>query len=169
MIDAFTIALGSSKILNNLQASFSEFNINDKKRLAFKDFEIRRDFLKDKELNDIQSRIEHEDAELLEILKKLNENKDNPYNGDILFGSQKKIHQNLDIYLNYLEGIAMLIKEKALISANSPGFWTYYFRRIHNWAPLWEYASLPEYEWDVLVNHCKEAQRTYEQRKLSKP
>ncbi|MBF0213451.1 MAG: hypothetical protein HQM00_07800 [Magnetococcales bacterium] len=118
---------------------------------------MRCKFLEAKQYSDIQSRIEHEDPELEVLLKLVDGSDDNPYAPGKLTKAQTTTHQELDNYINYLEAVALLIKNGNILTEDTAGMWDYYLKRILDWEPLKRYVSYPPYNWYLVLSEAHKA------------
>ena len=138
--------------------------INHKERLE-KAFSIRTEFFANKEFMCIQSRIDTEDPELIETVELINREAKveggNIHRHGLLNKPQSELRQELDNYLNFLEAISSLFIQGWLEGSDWTGLWNYYFRRIRNLQPLWEYTQHYEYEWDDLIESIVKADDIY--------
>lgn len=126
------------------------------KERLLNDFQMRRDFIMQPKLSDIQAKIEHESADLERILKKLVSAK-NPYDPNLLNDKEKELHQKLDNYINFLEAVGSLRSRGWLERKDYSGFWNYYFRRLRERETLWKYISKSYYDWKDVTNWALEA------------
>ncbi len=142
---------------------YKQYKESKYKERILKDFEIRRDFILQPGLYEIQGKIEHESDDLEEILRNL-VNTENPYDPNLLNDNQKKLHQQLDCYISYLEAVGSLRYRGWLEKKDYPGFWNYYFRRLSEWEILWKYISTPDYEWNDATRWAQEIHDEYEEK-----
>jgi hypothetical protein len=102
---------------------------SNRKHDEYKIAEARREyFITNPELKKIRMLIEHNDVELQTMLAITN-----------IMGFSKsgllpekimELHEDFDTYLNYLEGIAILAKQRSIVKESLDGLWSYYFGRL---------------------------------------
>ena len=102
----------------------------------------RNEFITKDEFTDMHCRIEHNDRELQAIISAVN-SKD-PFSVCFvqLLGDAKqhenelkyrKIHENFDNYLNWIEGLAILWKRSLIEDTEVLGIWSYYATRLRDY------------------------------------
>ena len=89
----------------------------------------RDDFNADENLAKVRMLIEHNDVELQTVIALLNTSED-PHDPTILPSEYWKLHEQFDQYLNFLEGVAILLMHKHISQESFESLWSYYFKRL---------------------------------------
>jgi len=87
-----------------------------------------RQFIIDKDLKKIRMFIEHNDIRLQTVIAIINTTQYHRIPG-ILTNEMKELHEELDSYLSYLDGIAALLN-KGIRKQERRNLWTYYCKRL---------------------------------------
>lgn len=101
--------------------------------------EKRHEFIFKDKFTDLRSRIEHDDRELLTVVAATNvpdPYKIRFYKGDPTEEKKgeeeriRKLHEDFDDYLNWIEGFAIMWKRNLIEHSELQGFWRYYIKRL---------------------------------------
>ncbi|MBF0613807.1 MAG: hypothetical protein G8237_06985 [Magnetococcales bacterium] len=137
--------------------TFKTYFLSRRREMIYKDYEMRCKFIESGKYTEIQSKIEHEDQELENVLKLVDGSDDDPYAPGKLTKPQAVIHQQLDDYINYLDAVSLLIKNGNILTEDTAGMWDYYLRRVLEWEPLKNYVRYPPYGWDLVIAEAEKA------------
>lgn len=93
--------------------------------------ESRRDafFLSDN-LNRMRMLVENNDMELQTVVMILNIIQPHSYDADTLPREHWRLHEDFDVYLDFLEGVAILYMNGHMFKESAEGLWSYYATRL---------------------------------------
>ncbi|MEO5340056.1 MAG: hypothetical protein H7837_05980 [Magnetococcus sp. MYC-9] len=138
--------------------------VERRRDMVYKDYEARCKMIENESYKNIRSKIEHNDEALETIFRLVDGSDGDPYTAK-LTPEQKTLHEDFDAYINYLEAVALLIRNGNILTEDTGGVWDYYLARILEWEPSHRYVSYPPYGWNLFLSEAKKAQERLEQRK----
>lgn len=93
--------------------------------------ESRRDaFFLSETLNRMRMLVENNDIELQTVVMILNIIHPHSYDADTLPVEYWRLHQDFDVYLDFLEGVAILYINGHMFKESAEGLWSYYAARL---------------------------------------